>query len=453
MSLNQNLQNSAPTSNTLPRPDESFVIELSSDFNKETSAEGTEELFFNTGTGISTIKRHFESNHKSEYHQLLQLSPPRAVEYYGVRDEKKIKRLNGRKILSMTADNASNMDACGEHLASMLEYHYDNNAFCRLRCAAHILNLAVVNGLSMIDESTKKARNFSSHIRRSQPCLEELKKIFAMKNQPVLMPELDCETRWNSLYLMLSKLYKIKDMTDILVVSMPQLKQQYMTIQDWNNIQIVITLLEPIYEATKLLSSSTHPTIGDVRTVFFVIVTHLTEAKREINSTKSRISEKILEKLDKYWNELQSSLPEAVLLDPSSKFSTFYSSYERNYVRQIINKTYKNYAPSDNGTTNQIPCLSQFSSARDYFRNQLKRTYDDMSVSCNVLDEYLNMPDENVDTLAFWKSKSSNIKWVPLVKMARDYLVAQATSVPSEQAFSLAKHTINAVRNRLEDEK
>ncbi|CAG8598141.1 2046_t:CDS:1, partial [Racocetra fulgida] len=46
MSLNQNLQNSAPTSNTLPRPDESFVIELSSDFNKETSAEGTEELFF-----------------------------------------------------------------------------------------------------------------------------------------------------------------------------------------------------------------------------------------------------------------------------------------------------------------------------------------------------------------------------------------------------------------------
>ncbi|CAG8780382.1 7182_t:CDS:1, partial [Racocetra fulgida] len=89
-----------------------------------------------------------------------------------------------RKVLSMTADNASNMDACGDHLARMLKYYYDNTAFCRLRCAAHILNLAVVNGLSMIDASTKKARDFASHIRRSQHCLEELKKIFAMKGQP-----------------------------------------------------------------------------------------------------------------------------------------------------------------------------------------------------------------------------------------------------------------------------
>ncbi|CAG8706722.1 16236_t:CDS:1, partial [Cetraspora pellucida] len=37
--------------------------------------------------------------------------------------------------------------------------------------------------------------------------------------------------------------------------------------------------------------------------------------------------------------------------------------------------------------------------------------------------------------------------------MAQDYLIAQATSVPSEQAFSLAKHTINALRNQLENEK
>lgn len=91
----------------------------------------------------------------------------------------------------------------------------------------------------------------------------------------------------------------------------------------------------------------------------------LTEAKNEVNPIKSRIAEKILEKLDKYWNELQSALPEAVLLDPSSKFSTFGS----------------------------------------------------------------------------------------LVNMARDYLIAQATSVPSEEAFSVAKHTLSAVRNRLDDEK
>lgn len=90
-----------------------------------------------------------------------------------------------------------------------------------------------------------------------------------MKNKPFLVPDLDCETRWNSLYLMLNKLCRIREMTDILVASVPQLKSSYMTDQDWVNINTIMILLEPIYEATKLLSSSSHPTIGDVRTVFF----------------------------------------------------------------------------------------------------------------------------------------------------------------------------------------
>ena len=97
------------------------------------------------------------------------------------------------------------------------------------------------------------------------------------------MPKIDCETRWNLLYLILNKLCKIKDMTDILVVSIPQLKKKYMNIQDCDNIKTIITLLEPIYEATKLLFSSTHPTIGDMHAVFSVIIAHLTEAKNKKN--------------------------------------------------------------------------------------------------------------------------------------------------------------------------
>jgi hypothetical protein len=36
--------------------------------------------------------------------------------------------------------------------------------------------------------------------------------------------------------------------------------------------------------------------------------------------------------------------------------------------------------------------------------------------------------------------------------MARDYLVVQATSVPSEQMFSRAGNTITSIRNRLSEE-
>jgi len=139
----------------------------------------------------------------------------------------------GTQVLSLTADNASNMNVCGRHLASLFESHHENMTFCRLRCAAHILNLAVSKGISVIDESIKKAREFASHICRSQPCFEELKKIFVMKDKPFLVPDLDVETRWNSMYLMLEKLCKIREMTNILVVSMSQLKQWYLTDQEW----------------------------------------------------------------------------------------------------------------------------------------------------------------------------------------------------------------------------
>jgi hypothetical protein len=36
--------------------------------------------------------------------------------------------------------------------------------------------------------------------------------------------------------------------------------------------------------------------------------------------------------------------------------------------------------------------------------------------------------------------------------MARDYLTIQATSVPSEEAFSIAGNTISKTRNRLSSE-
>src|SRR2546421_5134073 len=46
-------------------------------------------------TGISTIKRHFEKHHKGEYKQHQSKLSFGQIEHYGVRDERKVKRLNG----------------------------------------------------------------------------------------------------------------------------------------------------------------------------------------------------------------------------------------------------------------------------------------------------------------------------------------------------------------------
>ncbi|CAG8803472.1 16805_t:CDS:1, partial [Racocetra fulgida] len=87
------------------------------------------------------------------------------IEYFGL----------STKLLSLIADNTTNMDAYGHHLASLLQSHYNNTNFCKIRYTSYILN-AVKAGISVLDKSVKKAHEFTSHIRHSQPCFEELKK-------------------------------------------------------------------------------------------------------------------------------------------------------------------------------------------------------------------------------------------------------------------------------------
>ena len=140
------------------------------------------------------------------------------IEYYDI----------GSRILTVTTDNASNMVVFGSELAKVLAEKYNNYEFTHLRCAAHILNLVVKEGMQRATPSITKIRNFASHIRKSQPAFEELKRIFEMKGKPFLVPDLDVPTRWNSTYHMIMKSCEIREMTDILVASNPKsMKSMY----------------------------------------------------------------------------------------------------------------------------------------------------------------------------------------------------------------------------------
>jgi hypothetical protein len=144
----------------------------------------------------------------------------------------------GKKVLAMTTDNGANMVNLAEHLNSYLIQKYDNRDFMHLRCGAHVLNLAVKEGIKLIDQPIEKLRKIASTIRNSQPILEELKTIFEMKNQNFLIPDLDITTRWNSLYNMIKKMLRIKDMVDILVAGNKTLLQIYPDEEEWINIEV-----------------------------------------------------------------------------------------------------------------------------------------------------------------------------------------------------------------------
>ena len=79
----------------------------------------------------------------------------------------------------------------------------------------------------------------------------------------------------------------------------------------------------------------------------------LTEAQARPNLTVARVAKKISEKLDDYWGELRSYFHEAVLLDPSTKFTTFESDADKYSARRAIRITYKAYTPSTETLTQQ----------------------------------------------------------------------------------------------------
>jgi hypothetical protein len=153
-----------------------------------------------------------------------------SVRYYGI----------GSHILSATTDNAANMETFGREFSRMLYEEFGNTKFVHVRCAAHVLNLMVQEGLSKVSPAITKARHFTSHVRNSQPMREELKKLFVLKNMAPLIPELDTVTRWNSTYKMVNRLSEIREVMDMLVASNPRLKTMYPMEEDWEDLSVSI---------------------------------------------------------------------------------------------------------------------------------------------------------------------------------------------------------------------
>ncbi|KAJ9561223.1 hypothetical protein OSB04_006383 [Centaurea solstitialis] len=83
-----------------------------------------------------------------------------------------------RNVLTVTVDNASSNDLAIQHLNTFFN-HWEcgvlEGSFLHMRCAAHILNLVVKDGLSEVIHSVKKVRAFVRYVRSSPTRLNTFK--------------------------------------------------------------------------------------------------------------------------------------------------------------------------------------------------------------------------------------------------------------------------------------
>ena len=100
------------------------------------------------------------------------------------------------KVIAITTDNGSNIvSGCKK----LMEHFNPNNEITKIthfRCAAHVLNLVVNEGLSSYSNSyIKKLRKLIKKIRGSDLLIDDLKHIFQSDNKKFLCPILDIKTR------------------------------------------------------------------------------------------------------------------------------------------------------------------------------------------------------------------------------------------------------------------
>ena len=201
-----------------------------------------------------------------------------------------------------------------------------------------------------------------------------------------------------------------------------------------------------MYEATELLSSSKNPTQGDIRLVFKGMFKKLNQHQRGSHQTQKEIASTIFNKLKDYWDEhLNQSSKISSILDPRYKTTLFDNNMSE--ILKNLQELFTTYLPLNSNQS--IPKSKQ--SSRDYFLNLLNQNNIYQKVSNDELVQYLNSSvDNNTDPLIWWKIHEKD--YPILSQIAKDYLTIQATSVPSERAFSISGLIISKTRNRLDPE-
>ncbi|XP_013594980.1 PREDICTED: zinc finger BED domain-containing protein RICESLEEPER 2-like [Brassica oleracea var. oleracea] len=375
-----------------------------------------------------------------------------------------------------------------------------------LRCSAHIINLVVRDGLLEVDASVCAIRNAIQYIRASSKRVDA----FDQKVESARMTRgslsLDCKTRWNSTYLMLSRALKFRAAFDRMEVEDKLYNDHFQEIvdgkkrvgpptsADWDKVESLVKFLVIFYNSTLVVSASNSPSsykcYNEIVTIERNLITLGTSTDEKLR-TKALV---MRAKFNKYWDGLKDInrlLIVASVFDPRNKMKFAGLCFEKLYgkdspqskvlndsVIDVMERLFDEYSGfRASNTTPVFGSSSQSQShsgqesqdgvATDSFENEygyerMDSLYKEMvnelgfQDSSTELELYLKEKVENpkpnplgipFDVLGWWRNNSS--KYPILAAIAKDVLAMQVSSVASESAFSTSNRILDPSRSCL----
>ncbi|XP_074367181.1 zinc finger BED domain-containing protein DAYSLEEPER-like [Apium graveolens] len=397
-------------------------------------------------------------------------------------------------ILSLTVDNATSNNDLVKYLATKTKKWNScivENEFLHVRCAAHILNLVVRDGLEEEIASVEAIRNAVKYVRSSPARLDTFKRCVEIeKIKSKSLPSMDVDTRWNSTYLMLESSVDFEKAFERLEEEDKGYKTYFEKKtrgppkkDDWAAARMFVQFLKLFYDCTISFSSS----LSITSNLFFNEMLQVHDMIKWMISSSSDVTltnmaKEMKNKYDKYWgnyNNINYLLFVSVILDPRYKmkyvewnikrlcdYDFGKSSYITSRVRETLDKLFRYYEsinsrPNTSFMDNRggaeeketptgldMYAILMLERSRAYENDMMAEESDNNKSELEIyfLDRFDPQVKE-LDVLLWWKVNA--VKYPILSKMACDVLAVPVSTVSSESAFSTGSRVIDNFRTSL----
>ena len=378
------------------------------------------------------------------------------------------------QVTALVTDNASNMVTAGAL-----------GGYTRLGCFSHSLQLCINDGMKQptVAKAVATAKRVVGHFSHSNVATQALSdhQIKMGCNGKPLQLIQDVVTRWNSVYLMIRRLLKLRvSVYGVLFdekVTKPGDRASFeLKDSTWKVLEDLLPLLEPLAEATQLLTSETLPTCSSVLVILATLLPPLGHVDLDsvaIREVKDKIRTNMMKRFhvdengDPDDNILSEIYAVSALLDPRSKSLKFMSSNKREKIQDHLvaileqNRQIEQSGAVVHTNTDSEPISIKIEDIEEHVPAAKKRLIDCLSpdvVDLTVGDQsttierelegYITEPVHVTDPLAWWKV--NHTRFPNIAQVARRYLCIPATEVPSERSFSAASGTVTKRRATLD---
>lgn len=400
------------------------------------------------------------------------------------------------KVFTLTLDNASNnTSACEELIRNHKHELLFEGEHLHVRCSAHILNILVQDGMRVIHTAIEKIRELLKHIDSSPSRLQVFNSLaVGMGLNPKSGIYLDIPTRWNSTFKMLKEALKYKTVLNSYAHRSFEISPSE---EEWAKAEAICEFLKAFEELTLVVSAHRMPTTHKFLPLVLCIRHALKDPAWQSTDLLKELATSMQSKFEKYWDSDEDSILNesnhqrkkkeiafnivlviATILDPRRKVDYLDFFYEKvcnnanqidihvKYALEWMRKYFTAYEQRCARTSgvDTMPCASEVSSnvgspvlgkrkleaefAQYKSRRRVARA--PKSEIDAYLDEEMEVESEDLDILAWWKSKAE--KYPVLSTMARDFLAIPLSTVSSESAFSCSGRILGDHRSSLTPE-